>query len=377
MYTTPLHSFQYKVDTENRVNLDTSHDPFEREADKMAQLVNQQSPNYKKILGNKSVSEGMNPKKTGISAIQTKAKGENRQAGSSVEKALGQSKGQGQGLDKNTLGQMNRSFSADFGQVRIHTDQQAIQMNQNLNAHAFTYGNDVYFNAGEFRPDSREGQHLLAHELTHVLQQKGEDNNSGNQLIQKSSKKKCEQLEAFPELVNENVVRAIGQAWERSTGNEKFTSERLESINEERQTAEDTCLADESKKLEDCADLGQVSNEGYESLMGSRFLESAFAAFTDGSVSEINTAEFPWTVPVPPSDGAIALFHTHPPRQSMNEGNISDGDTRVQRWASSRGIRIYIINRKDIQLLGDGAAAGSAEIVATFKHKDLEKCLRD
>lgn len=66
---------------------------------------------------------------------------------------------------------MSSAVGADFSKVRIHTDQKAISMSRRLNAHAFTYGNDIYFNAGMYNPDTASGQHLLAHELTHVVQQ--------------------------------------------------------------------------------------------------------------------------------------------------------------------------------------------------------------
>ncbi len=62
-------------------------------------------------------------------------------------------------------------FGQDFSGVRIHTDQEAVQMSQELGAQAFTHGQDVYFNEGKFNPESSSGEHLLAHELTHVVQQ--------------------------------------------------------------------------------------------------------------------------------------------------------------------------------------------------------------
>jgi outer membrane protein OmpA-like peptidoglycan-associated protein len=63
-------------------------------------------------------------------------------------------------------------FGQDFSQVRMHTDTDAAQMNRDLNARAFTYGKNVYFGAGEFNPGTSTGNRLLAHELTHVIQQR-------------------------------------------------------------------------------------------------------------------------------------------------------------------------------------------------------------
>ncbi|MEJ7828882.1 MAG: DUF4157 domain-containing protein, partial [Segetibacter sp.] len=66
---------------------------------------------------------------------------------------------------------MENAFSTDFSHVRIHTDNSAVTMNKEVNAKAFTYGNDIYFDSGQFAPESVEGKRLFAHELTHVIQQ--------------------------------------------------------------------------------------------------------------------------------------------------------------------------------------------------------------
>jgi Domain of unknown function (DUF4157) len=64
-------------------------------------------------------------------------------------------------------------FGADFGQVRVHADERADQLSRSLHAWAFTAGADIFFRRGQYRPDSQAGQSLLAHELTHVVQQQG------------------------------------------------------------------------------------------------------------------------------------------------------------------------------------------------------------
>ena len=88
-----------------------------------------------------------------------------------LEGKLDNSKGSGTGMDKKTKKEMESGFGNDFSNVKIHTDANAVQMSQELGAQAFTNGNDVYFNEGKYNPDSREGKHLLAHELTHTVQQ--------------------------------------------------------------------------------------------------------------------------------------------------------------------------------------------------------------
>ncbi|GGX38996.1 eCIS core domain-containing protein [Saccharospirillum salsuginis] len=72
-------------------------------------------------------------------------------------------------------GPLQHRFSSGFGRdlspVRVHTHAQADQQARNLNAKAFTYGQDIYFRQGYYQPGTRQGQWLLAHELTHTLQQ--------------------------------------------------------------------------------------------------------------------------------------------------------------------------------------------------------------
>ncbi len=69
---------------------------------------------------------------------------------------------------------MGERMGADFSAVRVHTDSRAVELSRDLGAHAFTYGSHIFFNRGRFDPGSREGLHVLAHELTHTLQQNGQ-----------------------------------------------------------------------------------------------------------------------------------------------------------------------------------------------------------
>ncbi len=91
----------------------------------------------------------------------------------SLEERIKKSKGKGQSLPDGVRAFLEAELGADFSEVVIHTDGEAIAMNKELNALAFTNGFDIYFNAGQYRPDSKAGQKLLAHELTHVIQQTG------------------------------------------------------------------------------------------------------------------------------------------------------------------------------------------------------------
>ncbi|WP_299248482.1 DUF4157 domain-containing protein [uncultured Aquimarina sp.] len=106
--------------------------------------------------------------------VQTKANtavGSSGVENSSIESRLHSSKGGGSPLPKDTKTQMESGFGTDFSNVRVHTDSNAKQMSQDMGAQAFTHGNDIYFNEGKFDTSSNSGKHLLAHELTHTVQQ--------------------------------------------------------------------------------------------------------------------------------------------------------------------------------------------------------------
>ncbi|MGL4632446.1 MAG: DUF4157 domain-containing protein, partial [Leadbetterella sp.] len=94
-------------------------------------------------------------------------------ASDAISNQIESSRGGGSPMGESTKSFMESRFGNDFSGVRIHTDANAVQLSQNLNAQAFTVGNDVFFNQGKYNPESDSGKHLLAHELTHTLQQGG------------------------------------------------------------------------------------------------------------------------------------------------------------------------------------------------------------
>lgn len=88
-----------------------------------------------------------------------------------VEAEIERARGAGQPLDRAARSQMEGALGADLGNVRVHADQRADNLSQALDARAFTTGQDVFFRQGHYAPGSPEGRELLAHELTHVVQQ--------------------------------------------------------------------------------------------------------------------------------------------------------------------------------------------------------------
>ncbi len=108
----------------------------------------------------------------GLEEEEVQTKGEpNHPQGNGLASQLTSNRGNGSALPSQTRKEMEHSFGTDFSGVNIHTDSTAVQMNKDLHAQAFTHGSDIYFNRGKYDTSSAAGKHLLAHELTHVVQQ--------------------------------------------------------------------------------------------------------------------------------------------------------------------------------------------------------------
>ncbi|MBW4635582.1 MAG: DUF4157 domain-containing protein [Iphinoe sp. HA4291-MV1] len=104
-----------------------------------------------------------------------------------LETSIQQARGSGKPLAYSVREPMERAFRADFSGVRVHVDATSERLNQSIQAKAFTTGQDVFFRQEGYDPKSREGQELIAHELTHVVQQQAANQ---QQVIQATDKAK-------------------------------------------------------------------------------------------------------------------------------------------------------------------------------------------
>jgi hypothetical protein len=84
---------------------------------------------------------------------------------------INQQRGGGQAIDTGVQTRMADATGHDFSGVKVHTDSDSNALNEQLGAKAFTTGQDIFFRSGAYNPGSSGGQELLAHELTHVVQQ--------------------------------------------------------------------------------------------------------------------------------------------------------------------------------------------------------------
>ncbi|MCW3464580.1 eCIS core domain-containing protein [Chitinophaga nivalis] len=129
----------------------------------------------KKLPADEVLKEEIDEKeKRGKPLVMTKAQPNDTAKGGDSRDLSGQLKAQqqqGDHMSPETCAEMSNAIGADFRNVKIHTDTTAVQLSNELGAQAFTHGNDVYFNSGKYDPAGATGKHLLAHELTHVVQQ--------------------------------------------------------------------------------------------------------------------------------------------------------------------------------------------------------------
>lgn len=139
-----------------------------------------------------------------IQAKTGKSPADSFEAGADVESRLNQSKGGGNPLPEPVREYMEPRFGMDFGHVRAHTDNTAVEMNRDVRAKAFTHGADVYYGAGQSPGDLE----LTAHELTHVVQQTGSAPLQTKRMDKKASPIPSSSLHAAASLRRRSTVPA-------------------------------------------------------------------------------------------------------------------------------------------------------------------------
>lgn len=172
---------------------------------KKSEKVLKSTPVIKPLIQNKGEEENVQQKKEEEKQtsdeekqLQKSASGDaNPSDNSNIESKLNSSKGGGSPLSGKIKTEMESGIGADFSNVRIHNDSNAVQMNKQLGAQAFATGNNIYFNEGKYNPNSKEGKHLLAHELTHTVQQGA------------AIRKKTEPISPAPEMIQGSFLDLV------------------------------------------------------------------------------------------------------------------------------------------------------------------------
>ncbi|MEM6806758.1 MAG: DUF4157 domain-containing protein, partial [Bacteroidota bacterium] len=142
-------------------------------------------------------------------SIQQQSDGGESVASPDLQNQLSASKGGGSPLPRDTADSMGSAMGADFSGVKIHTGSDAVQMNQGLGAQAFTHGSDIYFNEGKYDTGSSGGKKLLAHELTHTVQQGGTNSIPNLQKEDDDSAKDVTSVKVAEKGTYDNVEKKI------------------------------------------------------------------------------------------------------------------------------------------------------------------------
>jgi Domain of unknown function (DUF4157) len=152
-------SKQKRLGLQTKLTVNQPGDIYEREADRVADQV----------LAT-SAHTGVSGAPPHIQRFSGQSPGQTDAAPASVDQAMASP---GRPLEAGLRQDMEQRFGHDFGRVRVHADAAAEQSVQEVNANAYTVGHHIMFGAGQFAPGKLEGRRLIAHELTHVLQQTG------------------------------------------------------------------------------------------------------------------------------------------------------------------------------------------------------------
>ena len=144
---------------QTKLSIGASNDPLEQEADRVADQ-----------LMSAATDPTINSAPPRIQRFTAHSAGENSMAPASVDRVLASSD---RPLEPTLRQDMEQRFGHDFSRVKVHAGAAAEQSVRDVNAHAYTVGHSMVFGAGQFAPGTHEGRRLLAHELTHVVQQSG------------------------------------------------------------------------------------------------------------------------------------------------------------------------------------------------------------
>ncbi len=172
----PLQKQENEEEVQREVEGGTEEEDAEVPAS-MLQKKEGEETEDKETLQKQAEEEALQKQSEQEEEVQTKATTP-KQSVTNIGSSIQNARGKGSPLSNSVRAQMETGFGADFSKVRIHTGSSAIQMSKDLGAHAFTNKNDIFFNEGKYNPSTKNGQTLLAHELTHTIQQEAVSKNT-------------------------------------------------------------------------------------------------------------------------------------------------------------------------------------------------------
>jgi len=149
-----------RVRVQTKLVVSQADDKYEQEADRVAKHVaSPSSPSAKDEVQTQLAT----PHHIGEGGMPVSSR---------IEASIQQARGSGQAIPAPVRTPLEQTLGANFSGVRVHSGAHAHELNRSLSARAFTTGQDIFFRQGEYNPDSSAGREVLAHELTHVVQQR-------------------------------------------------------------------------------------------------------------------------------------------------------------------------------------------------------------
>jgi Domain of unknown function (DUF4157) len=254
----------------------------------------------------------------------------------------------GQPLDAATRAYMEPRFGHDFGQVRVHTDEQAAQAAADYHARAYTVGSDIVFGAEQYAPNTSAGRQLIAHELTHVVQQ-GSDSAAAATV-----QREPEGATKTPPTVAKGLSEGVQGYMETTEGGaadleDEDLARQVMGFQQSILTGWQTALANFLVVLESKSD--KESSPDFQKAMGKFFLEKAVGKI--GSVAKWALGEVSEKATKPVEFGLDAL-------KALNEEV-----KRAEEAKESATLRdFYVQHNTSLGKMRQAVEAGTPMIVA-------------
>ena len=242
---------------------------------------------------------------------------------SGLESYLNTSRGAGQPLPPSSRAYFEPPFGRDLSEVRVHTAGQASHAASTIAARAFTSGKNIVFGAGQYAPESREGRTLLAHELTHVIQQSGDHHSVQRQWdpigdVKKALEKKAEEFakQKLADLANEPVGPASG-----FTGDPKCGPNFCQPF------------VSKAFALANLAWAGPLILAGIAKKVNTRVVPLWASYLTDGSAPKDLTADFGADFTASPTTAKTTKFLVGELRKDIeaNQASLPSGPTTIMK----------------------------------------------
>jgi len=264
--STSMQSRPFAPPVQAKLTVGEPNDQYEQEADRVAETVVPQlqsmgdagddrlnQPQQKPLIGSllQKLAIQREPEEDELQMkpdlqreAMAKEEEEKATASEDIESAINQQRGRGSALPDIFRSKVEQAIGADFGGVRVHTDQEADTLSRSLSARAFTTGNDIFFKKGEYNPSSTEGQKLITHELTHTIQQGSSSsfgqmkplnlvsqNQCSNEILQRDGEDTLDTKDPLPSS-KEDLQDDVGLYYGLERGYRGVTTGRLKKLRE-------------------------------------------------------------------------------------------------------------------------------------------------